>query len=247
MVSYLKDLLIINCSKSKYSQLEFLPAIERYNGVAFRVVRKFLQEQTTDYLDIFILSAKFGLIPAYQLIPNYDQKMDRMRSQELKPLVNLKFNELLQSGFYKRCLLCMSKDYVQIFDYDQKNLPKSITITIANGTIGRKLSVLYQWLYGQAPEYLHTPKENAIKGKAELKGIEVSLSKAEILAIARQGLRESQGKPYNYQTWYILVDNEKISPKWLVSQLTGLPVGSFHSIKARQMLQQLGIDIYSDL
>ncbi|SKB15099.1 hypothetical protein PL11201_690120 [Planktothrix sp. PCC 11201] len=77
-----------------YSQPEFLPAIERYNGVAFRVVRKFLQEQTTDYLDIFILSAKFGLIPAYQLIPNYDQKMDRVRSQELKPLVNVKFNEL---------------------------------------------------------------------------------------------------------------------------------------------------------
>ncbi|BBD55403.1 DUF6884 domain-containing protein [Planktothrix agardhii] len=76
MVNYLKDLLIINCSKSKYSQLEFLPAIERYNGVAFRVVRKFLQEQTTDYLDIFILSAKFGLIPAYQLIPNYDQKYE---------------------------------------------------------------------------------------------------------------------------------------------------------------------------
>lgn len=243
----MKDLLIINCSKSKYSDVEILPAIERYNGVGFRVVRKFLQQKNADYLDIFILSAKFGLISSNELIPDYDQKIDKRRSQELQSTVNAKFCELLQSGFYKRCLLCLSQDYLQIFNDYEKIIPETLTVTIATGTIGKKLSILHQWLYGQPPEYLHTLKENTVKGKATLKGIEVNLSKAKIIAIAKQGLIEGQGKPYNYQTWYVLVDDKKVSPKWLVSQLTGLPVSSFHSIKARQILQQLGIDIYSEL
>ncbi|MFM2060849.1 MAG: hypothetical protein RLZZ507_519 [Cyanobacteriota bacterium] len=241
----MRDLLIINCSKSKYSSVENLPALERYNGVAFRVVRKFLQQQISHNLDIFILSAKFGLISSHELIPNYDQKMDKKRSLELQSSVNAKFREFLQSGIYHRCLLCLSQDYLQIFN--TKNIPEHLTMTIATGTIGKKLSILHQWLYGQPPEYLHTPKENSIKGKATLKGIELNLSEAEILVIARQGLIESSGKPYNYQTWYVLVDDKKVSPKWLVSLLTDLPVSSFHSIKARQMLQQLGIEIYSDL
>ena len=243
----MKYLLIINCSKSKYSDVENLPAIERYNGVVFRVVRKFLRQQTSDHLDIFILSAKFGLISSHELIPNYDQKMDKKRSQEIQSSVNAKFCELLQTGVYNRCLLCMSQDYLHIFNEYEENIPKNLTITIATGTIGKKLSILHQWLYGQTPEYLHTPKENTVKGKATLKGIEVKLSTSKILALARQGLIESQGKPYNYQTWYVLVDDKKVSPKWLVSLLTGLPVSSFHSIKARKMLQQLGIEIYSDL
>ncbi|WP_084555325.1 DUF6884 domain-containing protein [[Phormidium ambiguum] IAM M-71] len=243
----MKDLLILNCSKSKCSDIETLLALERYNGVAFRVVRKFLQQRKPDYLDIFILSAKFGLISSNELISNYDQKMDKKRSQELQSTVNAKFCELLQSGFYKRCLLCLSQDYLQIFNNYEKVIPEKLTVTIATGTIGKKLSILHHWLYGKPPEYLHTVKENTVKGKATLKGTEVNLSKAEIVAIARQGLIEGQGKPYNYQTWYVLVDDKKVSPKWLVSQLTGLPVSSFHSIKARQILQQLGIEIYSEL
>ncbi|HLO87037.1 MAG TPA: hypothetical protein VK203_18810 [Nostocaceae cyanobacterium] len=240
----MKDLLIINCSKSKFSNVEDLPAIACYNGVAFRVLRKFLQEKNSNDLDIFILSAKFGLISSHELIPNYDQKMDKKRSQELKSSGNNKFCELLQSGLYKRCLLCMSQDYAQIFDEYEKIIPGNCTITIATGTIGKKLSILHQWLYGEPPEYLHTPKDNSIKGKVVFKGIELNLTKAEILVIARQGLIEHQGKPDNYQTWYVLVDDKKVSPKWLVSQLTGLPVSSFHSIQARKILHQLGIEIY---
>ncbi|MGA9380254.1 MAG: DUF6884 domain-containing protein, partial [Phormidium sp.] len=160
----MKDLLIINCSKSKYSDVEILPALERYNGVAFRVVRKFLQQKNADYLDIFILSAKFGLISSKELIPDYDQKMDKRRSQELQSSVNAKFCELLQSGIYKRCLLCVSQDYLQIFNDYEKIIPETLTVTIATGTIGKKLSILHQWLYGQPPEYLHTLKENTVKG-----------------------------------------------------------------------------------
>ncbi|GAB4323308.1 MAG: hypothetical protein Kow0091_30650 [Geminocystis sp.] len=243
----MKDLLIINCSKSKNKDLESLAAIDRYNGVAFRVLRKFLKEQTSDNLGIFILSAKFGLISSDYLIYDYEQKLTKKRSQELQPIVNQQFCELLQSNLYKRCLLCMSQNYLQVFRNYQNNIPQDLTLTVASGTIGRQLSVLYQWLYSKPPEYLHTPRENTIKGKATLKGIEVNLTEAEILAIARQGLIEKKGQPYNYQTWYILIDDQKISPKWLVSQLTGLPVSSFHSIRARQILQQLGIQIYSDL
>ena len=48
----------------------------------------------------------------------------------------------------------------------------------------------------------------------------------------------------SYQSWYCIVQGVRVSPKWLVSQLTGLSVGSFHSDEARRFLNKLGLEVY---
>jgi hypothetical protein len=43
---------------------------------------------------------------------------------------------------------------------------------------------------------------------------------------------------------YVLLDGQRVAPKWLVSQLTNYPVGSFTTDKARRLLGQLGIEVH---
>ncbi len=74
-------------------------------------------------------------------------------------------------------------------------------------------------------------------------GVEVVMTPEQVLNVGSQALLEGKGNPSSYQSWYVVVDEQRVSPKWLVSQLTGLPVGSFHSREARRMLVQLGVTI----
>ncbi len=56
-------LLILSCSRRKRLDKDLLPAVERYDGPAFRVLRRFLREMPFEAPDVPILSAEYGLIP----------------------------------------------------------------------------------------------------------------------------------------------------------------------------------------
>jgi len=64
-----------------------------------------------------------------------------------------------------------------------------------------------------------------------------------VINVARQALAEGRGDPSRYQSWYVPIDGQRVSPKWLVSQLTGLPVSAFVTGEARRLLEQLGIEV----
>ena len=55
-------LLILSCSQRKAPAKGRLPAIDRYDGPAFRVLRKYLREGPAEVPTVLILSAKYGLI-----------------------------------------------------------------------------------------------------------------------------------------------------------------------------------------
>lgn len=71
--------LIIACSATKRPSSAPMPAIELYDGPAFRTLRK---NRPPD-LAVLILSAEHGLISEHELIAPYDRKMDRARAAEL--------------------------------------------------------------------------------------------------------------------------------------------------------------------
>jgi cytoplasmic iron level regulating protein YaaA (DUF328/UPF0246 family) len=56
-------LLILACSARKRLDRSALPAIERYDGVNFRILKKLQREHAFPHdLDVLILSAKYGLL-----------------------------------------------------------------------------------------------------------------------------------------------------------------------------------------
>lgn len=241
----MRHLLILACSQRKRLDTESLPAIERYDGPTFRLLRRFLRKQPSAPLEIYILSAKFGLIPSDYLIPNYDQRMTKMRSRQLQPEVIAKFENILNAKSYQQLCICLGRDYFLALDKYDMLIKSGLAVRIATGSLGKKLATLHDWLYGKPPE-LASGKAIDLQGKACLKGIEVVLTAAEVLDVARQALVEGKGNPASYQSWYVLVGDRRVSPKWVVSLLTGLPVSDFHSSAARRMLQQLGVEIYRE-
>lgn len=81
-------LLLLGCSATKRDEKGEWPALERYDGVNYRVIRKFLSENGWPAgLEIKILSAKYGLIDATIRIENYDERMTKQRSEELRARV----------------------------------------------------------------------------------------------------------------------------------------------------------------
>lgn len=241
----MRHLLILACSQRKRLDTESLPAIERYDGPTFRLLRCFLRKQPSAPLEIYILSAKFGLIPSDYQIPNYDQRMTKMRSRQLQPEVIAKFENILNAKPYQQLGICLGRDYFLALDKYDMLIKSGLAVRIATGSLGKKLAILHDWLYGKPPE-LASGQAIDLQGKACLKGIEVVMTPAEVLDVTRQALVEGKGNPASYQSWYVLVGDRRVSPKWVVSLLTGLPVSDFHSSAARRMLIKLGIEVRSE-
>jgi cytoplasmic iron level regulating protein YaaA (DUF328/UPF0246 family) len=79
-----------------------MPAIERYDGPVFRVLRKAKKEgHWPDQLEILIVSAEYGLIKADKLIDFYDRKMTPARAKELRPHIAEKLEAKLANSEYQ--------------------------------------------------------------------------------------------------------------------------------------------------
>jgi len=78
-------LLVITCSQRKNESPGLLPAIDRYDGINYRIIRKAMRDgYLPKNLDILIISAKYGLLEQKSLIENYDQLMTKERAKELR-------------------------------------------------------------------------------------------------------------------------------------------------------------------
>jgi hypothetical protein len=242
MGSESRNLLIVACSKRKRFDSSLLPAIERYDGSTFRTIRRFLRLKPPEVPDIYILSAEFGLISSEQMIPNYDRKMTRDRTLQLQPKVITDLKQILNSNPYKKLLICVSRDYLQALNGYEQIIPDGLIVQKALGASGKKLSELYYWLYGR-PALKSSPTAVTPQGRACLRGVEVALTPMQVLEEARRVIAEGKGEPQRYISWYILIDGQKVAPKWLVSQLTGLPVKAFTASEARRVLCQLGLQV----
>src|SRR5947209_5490454 len=102
-------LLIVACSRCKKPAVEQLPAIERYDGPAFRVLRKYLRERQVSAPKILILSAKYGLIDSAKLIRDYDYRLTPTTAQKLRPGVLKRLGEVLRAGTIRSVGLCLGR------------------------------------------------------------------------------------------------------------------------------------------
>jgi hypothetical protein len=238
-----RRLLIISCSERKSSESGMLPALDRYDGPAFWVLRRFLREQPdrSKALDVFVLSAAFGIIPASRPIPDYDQIMTRQRARELHDGVLADFANLISDNYSALCL-AMSDRYLTTLEGWSELITPGISTTITDGPQGAKLAQLKQWLWQDRADDTQQTCKIKRSGVAHLRGIELRMAPTEVLERTGAALaQEKQTEAKRFRKWYIRVDGQRVAVKWAVSRLTDLPVSDFTTGEARRVLAQLGI------
>jgi hypothetical protein len=223
-------------------------AVERYDGPLFRVLRRFLAEKFADPPQTWVVSAEFGLIGGTESIPVYDRLMTATRAVELRPGILNRFTREISSSLPAQVFVSVGPSYLPALDHCWRTLSPSVAVLFAAGSIGGRASQLRQWLYGDAKQSAY---ENCgpprVAGSARLLGVTIESTPAEILQIARAGLREGRTAATRFQTWFVPVDGARVAPKWLVSELSGLPVSKFRTADARRVLSSLGVQIKHEL
>jgi hypothetical protein len=240
-----RRLLILSCSQRKRPDPGLLPAIGRYDGPAFRVLRRFLREQSDDAkrLDVFILSAMYGLIPAKSPIAEYDQVMTSRRAAEIQDKVLAAFANVISPRHTELCLAISAK-YLMALEGWSALVPSGVSVTITNGPQGLKLAKLKRWLWrDQAKDSKQKQRIVRPSGVAHLRGVELRLTPAQVLERAQTALTEDGSGASRFRDWYVEVDEQRMAVKWLVSKLTSLPVNAFTSGEARRVLHQLGLHV----
>src|SRR5260370_42399590 len=112
-----RRLLVLACSSRKSSASGLLPAIERYDGVAYRVVKRLLRlGQFPEDVDILILSTKYRLIGRDHPIQDYDLRMTPPLARQQAEKNSTYLSRGLSARNYGQALVFARKAYLLPLD-----------------------------------------------------------------------------------------------------------------------------------
>jgi cytoplasmic iron level regulating protein YaaA (DUF328/UPF0246 family) len=143
-------LLILACSARKRLDRSALPAIERYDGVNFRILKKLQREHAFPHdLDVLILSAKYGLLRPETPIEAYNLKMTEARAAELCARVSCDLDRHLREKKYDSVFVNLGKTYLNALALSRKL--KQCKVQYATGGIGSKMKKMKAWILKSYP------------------------------------------------------------------------------------------------
>ena len=138
-------LLVIACSKRKILAEAPVPAMELYDGVSYRLIRKLRRDQKLpNCLHLKIISAKYGLIDANQPIVSYERRLTSKEIGIMAPALVCSFQSAVRSTPYDEIYFDLGKNYLAPF-LDIIPTLRCRTIT-ASGRIGVRLQNLKKWI-----------------------------------------------------------------------------------------------------
>jgi hypothetical protein len=142
----------VACSQRKRSDPGLLPAIERYDGVNFRVLRKARREgYWPENLDVLILSAKYGLIDTATPIACYEQRMTSERAIALNARILEELRSLVGRRDYNEVYIDLGRDYLPAIR-GCAEVFSGLRVIYAEGRIGERLKGLRDWLKAKYEE-----------------------------------------------------------------------------------------------
>lgn len=142
----MNQLLIIPCSQRKTDYPEPQPAIQRYDGPLYQMLRKLMSEGNwPNSLHLLILSARYGLIYPEHAIKPYDVKMTPQIATDLQPTVRQRLEARLYFIDYTDILINLGQTY-QIALETTTALHQHPSVTFLQGRIGERMSATKAWI-----------------------------------------------------------------------------------------------------
>lgn len=141
-----RRLLILACSQRK-RPVDSGSAWELYDGNAFRVVKRAQREgKVCPDTDVYILSARHGLITPETVITHYDERMSRATAESQCGRNREVLEALLTSRDYEEVFIFAGRQYLGALDAPADWVPDYAHLTIPAGGIGVKLRALKCWV-----------------------------------------------------------------------------------------------------
>ncbi len=132
-----RQLFVLGCSQTKRETPLSLPAIARYDGPFFRVLRSFLRKHLwPENLSVAVLSARHGLIGGLTGIENYDDRLTSATAEKLRRSVTRGLGHLLQQ--HEGAELFMGRGYLEAIRLEALGE----RVRFVEGGIGMKLHAL---------------------------------------------------------------------------------------------------------
>ena len=136
------NLLIISCSKTK-KHLDNVPAIQLYDGQAYRVLKK----GTPQNLEIVIISAKYGFLRSTDIISYYDQVMTVSQAAGMRREVSAGIMNIVSGENFRRIFINLGFPYnLAVSEELMGFLDENFHLQVAHGPIGKRLHQLKEWL-----------------------------------------------------------------------------------------------------
>lgn len=145
-----RNLLVLGCSKAKTNTTEPLPAIERYDGPTFRMVRKMFFDGLHLDVDLAVLSGKYGFLQPSSRIPNYDFRL--LPGGPPPAEAGTWRQDLLKqvgSRHYKEVFLAMGPDYRRALGELHVKYGRTKFQT-SEGTNGTRLAQTKRWIISKS-------------------------------------------------------------------------------------------------
>ncbi len=140
-------LLIVACSQRKTGATRPLPAIERYDGVNYRVLRNLKRQGLwPENLDVVIISAKYGLLDANTSIEDYDLRMTRDRALALQGEISAGLDARLRRTDYTEVFVNVGATYRLALEQSRELRQLGGRTRYASGGIGMKMGEMRRWI-----------------------------------------------------------------------------------------------------
>lgn len=230
--------VFLSCSRTKRPASGPLPAVERYDGPLFRVLRGYLGDAEGDVPSVWVISAKYGLISGQEKIRNYDQMLKNELGAPFLRMVGKGLQGAYESEPWDEALMLGGEQYRRAVTLGAATISPAPPLRLVGGSIGAQASTLRRWLRqerGSVPSSV----PDSTRRVASILGSTVSISPRGALELAAG--RASEPAARRFETWCVDTRVGPVAPKWMVGLLFSKPVSSFRTADARRVLEKLGV------
>ncbi|MCS7002698.1 MAG: hypothetical protein NZ518_07615, partial [Dehalococcoidia bacterium] len=143
-----RRLLVVRCSAAKCPTPEPIPALDRYDGPIFRVVRRAVRAGRLSPSAVWIVSARFGVVAGDTPIPWYDEPVSSAGLARALQRLPDQLDRLAAAPSITDALFVVSRAYRPLFEAIRRALPAA-AITWLAGSRGAQLTKLHTWLHDE--------------------------------------------------------------------------------------------------
>ena len=144
-------LLILGPSYRRKTDPQPLPAIERYDGVYYRIVRKYMDKIRKKEIDVIIITEDLEIVDYKTPLPYkpprgktwHNFALSKREIEEKMHHVKEKIEEIIRSKRYEEVFIVLNKNYLNLLPDIS---PYVRSIIISSGGFGSKAKELKSWI-----------------------------------------------------------------------------------------------------